>query len=46
MAIGEMFQNQGGDRFAREVTHGAECLLWSKIIQHNYFDFSDSTVHE
>jgi hypothetical protein len=36
MMIVKKFQNQGGDRFAREMTHFVECLffpkLWNTII--------------
>jgi hypothetical protein len=36
MMIGEKFQNQGGDRSTREMTHFVECLflpkLWNTVI--------------
>ena len=31
MTIGEKFQNQGGDRFTREVAHFVECLLLPRL---------------
>jgi hypothetical protein len=45
MMIGEKFQNQGGDRLARKVTHCPECLLLSKSCNRTFFSFSGSKVY-
>ena len=46
MTIGEKFQNQGGDRFARKVAGLVECLLLSRLCNTGILFFCDSNVHD